>query len=112
MKTRMELNLSLCLLLTRILVLFRVPFQQGVQGSGVVLHDPVGDAAQERVGVDPGTVVPAAVPVAAQNLLIKEALAGGRLLKVGFVQSSYNHGQLEILHLFHQNLDMNSSTAG
>lgn len=86
--------------LTRIfIILFGDSLQQCVQSEGVILHDPVGDAAEERVRVQPGTVVATSVPVTAQHFLIKEALTCGRILKVGLVKSRYDHGQLEILHL-------------
>lgn len=61
--------------LTRIfIILFGDSLQQCVQSEGVILHDPVGDAAEERVRVQPGTVVTTSVPVTAQHFLIKEAL--------------------------------------
>lgn len=68
----------MCNQLTRVLIiLFGDSFQQRVQGSGIILHDPVGYAAEERVRVQPGTVVTTSILVTAQDLLIKEALAGG-----------------------------------
>lgn len=91
--------------LTRIfIILFGDPLQQCVQSECVILHDPVGDAAEERVGVQPRTVVTAPVAVTAQHFLIKEALTRGRVLKVGLVKSCYDHGQLKILHLLHEHL--------
>ncbi len=64
--------------LTRILIIvFGDSLQQCVQGSGVIFHDPVGYTTEERVRVQPGTMVTTSIPVTAQDFLIKEALTGG-----------------------------------
>lgn len=82
-----------CKQLTRILIiLFGDTLQQCVQGSCVILHDPVGYAAEERVRVQPGAVVTTSISVTAQDFLIKKALASGWILKVSLVQSCYYHG--------------------
>lgn len=98
-------NQRVCSRLTLvILLLLGYALQQGVQGTRVVLQDPEGDAAQEGVWVQPGAVVATAVAVAAQHLLVEQALAGGRALIVGLVQPRHHHGQLQVFHLLQEHL--------